>query len=309
MTSEVRGGPILKQVKARLRHIQDIYNQKQVTIIRFHPPEEERDPLKIAAHEAARFSTEHKVKTFGTLGCRVEQPVLDYQITLTAFRTLLTEAIDNSIGVIVQNPMPPELKKLVQRQIPYLKDLDGMRLDNPYFRTSATSETIFRLVESFAQKTDTVAVIGAGGFVGAGVVKLLKEAGIETIELDLGDDNTRTRKANIVVSATGQPNLLDERHIIPEHRLVVDAGFVPEEGKPIRGDVNRSTYGIPQYLTPVPGGVGPLQMATLLERLVSQENEIEIEYWIYPGPEADVGKRMSQEQAQTEIELEDELER
>ncbi|PZD70620.1 Bifunctional protein FolD protein [Acaryochloris thomasi RCC1774] len=288
MTSKVNGSSILKQVKSRLAEFQNICNQEQVTIIRFLPPETEQDPIELAKYEAARFSTEHKAKTFSALGCQVKQPILDSLTTPDVFRNLLIEANANSVGLIVQNPIPDDLKKLLP-QISFEKDIDGMRSDNPYFPTSATSETIYRLVESFAQEGDTVAVVGAGGYVGEGVVKLLKEAGIDTIEIEIGDDETQTRKANIVVSATGTPELLDEQHIIPEHRLVVDAGFIPGEGKP-RGDVSRSAYDIPQHLTPVPGGVGPFQMATLLERLVSQVSGREIEPWVYPAPEPALDK-------------------
>jgi methylenetetrahydrofolate dehydrogenase (NADP+)/methenyltetrahydrofolate cyclohydrolase len=59
-----------------------------------------------------------------------------------------------------------------------------------------------------------------------------------------------------------------------------------EDGS-IKGDVNRSAYDIPQYLTPVPGGVGPLQMATLLERLVKVTLDLELEPWTLRVPEID----------------------
>ncbi len=86
-----------------------------------------------------------------------------------------------------------------------------------------------------------------------------------------------------MVSATGVQELLDERHLLPKHRLVVDAGFVPTSEQQILGDVKRSAYNIPQNLTPVPGGVGPLQMATLLERLVTVATGRDIEKWTYRG--------------------------
>ena len=287
MVDEVRGGVILKEVKEKLKSFQKDHAQKQVAIVRFNPPAKEKRPTQLAKYEAARFSTEHKVKTFEFLGCQLVQPILDFSIPPDEFVSLLKQLNEDpkTIGIIVQNPYSDRLTPALD-QIDFEKDIDGMRRDNPLFRTSATSETIYRLVESFAQESDTVAVLGAKGFVGRGVVKLLKETGIDTIELDKGDDKSQVHQANIVVSATGDPELLDERHIIPEHRLVVDAGFIPGEGKP-RGDVSRSAYNIPQHLTPVPGGVGPFQMATLLERLVSQVSEQQIEPWVYPGPEVE----------------------
>lgn len=283
MANEIKGGKALKQSKDRLAFYQEFGSKQQVTIIRFSPPEGDQDLIQLAKYEAARYSTEHKVKTFTSLGCEVIQHQLDYYISPNQFQAILKQVNDSSVGVIVQNPFPERLQSSL-RLISFEKDLDGMRPNNPYFSVSATSETIFRLVEPFVQGNDVVAVVGAQGFVGSGVTKLLQEAGINTLALDAGDDLTQTRRANLVVSATGVPELLDERHIIPAHRLVVDAGFIPLADSPILGDVNRSAYDIPQNITPVPGGVGPFQMATLMERLVVQVTGQQIERWQYPLP-------------------------
>lgn len=286
---EVLGKVVLPLVKERCEAFRNDCTGKEIKIIRF-APEQDVSQIELAKYEAARFSTESKIKTFQHLGCIVEAPLLPATTTKGDFKELISkfDQDPNVVGIIVQNPIPIRLESSLSR-ISYSKDLDGMQSDNPYFQASATSETIFRLVQSFAHSNDTVAVVGARGFVGSGVVQLLREEGINTLELDAGDDLLRTRNANIVVSATGVPELLNEQHIIPEHRLVVDAGFIPGEGKP-RGDVNRSAYDIPQHLTPVPGGVGPFQMATLLERLVSQVSDRQIEPWVYPAPEIDLEK-------------------
>lgn len=280
----LKGGPNLKETKDRLRPFSSSFTGQQITIIRFKPPSKVKDPIKLASYEAARFSTEHKVKTFAFLGCNVKDLYLDYSISGDEFRELLAEANNTSVGVIVQNPFPKDFKKELSA-ISYEKDIDGLRENNPFFPVSATSETIFRLVEPFVQDNDVVAVVGAKGFVGGGVSKLLKERGITTLDLDYGDDLAQTRKANIVVSATGVPELMDERHIIPEHRLVVDAGFIPLADSKILGDVNRSAYDIPQNIAPVPGGVGPFQMATLMERLVAVTCDREFEPWTIQAPE------------------------
>lgn len=283
MSSEIKGGKILKQAKDQLGFYQAFGSSQQITIIRFSPPEGELDPIQLAKYEAARFSTEHKVKTFTALGCKVNQHYLDYYTSPNQFQAILKQANDDSVGIIVQNPFADRLQSSL-KLIDFEKDLDGMRGDNPYFFVSATSETIFRIVEPFVQENDVVAVVGARGFVGGGVVKLLEEQGINTLGLDYGDDLLQTRNANIVVSATGVPELIDERHITPEHRLVVDSGFVPLADSQILGDVNRSAYDIPQNITPVPGGVGPFQMATLMERLVTQVTGKDIEPWQCPIP-------------------------
>jgi hypothetical protein len=78
---------------------------------------------------------------------------------------------------------------------------------------------------------------------------------------------------------------LDERHIKPSHKLVIDCtfaidGLTLDEKPNIKGDVARSAYDIPQFITPVPGGIGPMEMAVLLERFIIQEfPSLQIEPW------------------------------
>jgi hypothetical protein len=77
--------------------------------------------------------------------------------------------------------------------------------------------------------------------------------------------------ADVVITATGYPELLTERHLLPQHRLVIDCGYVPmlEDGKIKRkGDIDRNAVHIPQHYTPVPGGTGPMEMIILGERAI-----------------------------------------
>ncbi|WP_146242475.1 tetrahydrofolate dehydrogenase/cyclohydrolase catalytic domain-containing protein, partial [Acaryochloris thomasi] len=176
---EVRGREILPSVKERCEVYRSNLADKNIKIVRFAPGINEHIDM-LPQYEAARYSTESKIKTFQHLNCNVESLLLPQETSVKEFNRLLTQlnSNPNTVGIIVQNPVPKDLRDSFDL-IGFEKDLDGMRTDNPYFSTSATSETIYRLVESFAQEGDTVAVVGARGFVGRGVVKLLKEAGIE----------------------------------------------------------------------------------------------------------------------------------
>jgi methylenetetrahydrofolate dehydrogenase (NADP+) / methenyltetrahydrofolate cyclohydrolase len=281
---QVQGKQILSESKQRAQSFIPLLDGKKVTIVRFEPPND-IDEVIWAKHEAARYSTEAKQRTFESMGCHVDVRLLSSQTTLRAFEAVLVESnLDsNVLGVIVQNPIPLDLQGSLALLSPE-KDLDGMNPGHPFFRVSATSETIFRLLYAFADRESPVAVVGARGFVGAGVVQLLRQAQIPCIPLDMGDDLLKTNDASIIVSATGVAEILDERHINSEHRLVVDAGFVPTSHRGILGDVNRSAYDLPQSISPVPGGIGSMQMATLLERAI-QVLGGRIEPWTFVTPE------------------------
>ena len=276
--NKINGRPIVKIVKARCEPHKDYFAVKKVIIFRFAPPPFQKDGLELAKYKAATTSTEQKIKTFQFLGCEVESPYLSSSTTKKEFANLIATASSSSniIGIIVQNPIPLQLQEILER-LPASLDLDGVTPNHPLFLAPATSEAIARLVQSFATPESLVAVVGGKGFVGSGVIRLLSESRINCLTLDYGDDLTRTLSADIVVSATGVPELLDERHLKPEHKLVVDSGFIPLNDA-ILGDVKRSAYSIPQNLTPVPGGVGPLQMAVLLERIIENAG-LTIEKW------------------------------
>ncbi len=279
--NQIIGRNILREVKAKCEPFKEEFSNKKINIIRFAPPPDETNNITLAKYEAARYSTEHKVKTFKFMNCQVDSQLWRDDTTAKEFEDIISAAnLDlNTIGVIVQNPVPPNLKEILELIRPE-KDLDGLQENHPLFSASATSETIARLVKSFASKDSVVAVVGGKGFVGRGVIKLLNLEKINCLSLDVGDNLLKTLQADIIVSATGVNELLDERHIRPYHQLVVDAGFIPLHNK-IFGDVKQSAYEIPKNLTPVPGGVGPLQMATLLERLIKVATNRSIEPWIY----------------------------
>lgn len=111
------------------------------------------------------------------------------------------------------------------------------------------------------------------------MVRLLKAQDRLVTELDAGDDLRRVADADIVISTAGSPHLLTRDHLGERHRLVVDAGFSPRGDRVVFGDVHPNAVTIPQYLTPVPGGVGPVEMAVLMERLVRQEVDLGLAAW------------------------------
>ncbi|PSB00388.1 bifunctional 5,10-methylenetetrahydrofolate dehydrogenase/5,10-methenyltetrahydrofolate cyclohydrolase [Merismopedia glauca] len=281
MTEQILGGKILKGVKDRCQPYSSYFQGKLITIVMFQPPEELTDAKILGQYRAAVTSTNQKVKTFEFLGCEVKSFTLPGNTEPERFGDILKGAANNrnSLAIIVQNPIPGSKLKLELGNIPPRLDIDGINENRGLFKASATSESIARLAQSFAIQGSKVAVVGAGGFVGRGVVRLLEDSQIQCLKIDMGDDLLRTHEADIVVSCTGEAELLDKRHILPSHRLVVDSGFIPQADGSIKGDVNRSAYDIPQYLTPVPGGVGPMQMATLLERIVELTQEQSPQKW------------------------------
>lgn len=294
--TKIYGGKVLKQVKEKLQSFKEQLEEKnsKVAIIQFSPPEGLSDTssqqttsskLTLSRYKAADASSRAKRKTFNSLGISTSYDLLPWENSEDDFIELLTDLGEAKevAGIIVQYPMPRYCKDNLWR-IPPDKDVDSLTENSEYPSLPATSEAITRVVEAFAEDDSLVAVVGARGFVGRGVVGTLEEKGIRVMGLDAQDlgfteeDLLQVQDADIVVSATGQPETLDERHLLPSHRLVVDCGFSPIEDE-IYGDVKKSAYSIPQCITPVPGGTGPMEMAILAERIVERELDIELEPW------------------------------
>ena len=287
MSERIYGAQIIKVVKQRCEPHQQFFAEKLVTIVLFKPPADLTDGQMLGQYQAAVTSTNQKVKTFGFLGCEVNRYELTADVKIQQFRDLIISAArnPNSVGIIVQNPIPDYDLAVELEKIPPDLDIDGIN-ETSIFKASATSEAISRLVSGFTESGDRVAVVGSMGFVGKGVVKLLGEENIQLIELDRRKGDTKSQikqgvlDADLVVTATGKVNLIKPDYLKPEHKLVIDAAFIPQEDGTILGDISKEAYDIPRYLTPVPGGVGPTQMAVLLERIMKVA-EIEIQPWDY----------------------------
>ncbi|MFD4552264.1 hypothetical protein [Streptomyces sp. NPDC058466] len=155
--------------------------------------------------EASRISAEQKVRAFSHLGFAVDHVVLPDTVSAAEFADRCN-ADPATRAVIVQFPPPARLVPLVQRLDP-AKDIDGLLGRRSLQRACATADGISRIVAPFAEGAG-VAVVGARGFVGSGVMRLLADRGITPLPLDQGDDLRRAADADVVVSTAGSAHLL-----------------------------------------------------------------------------------------------------
>ncbi|MDI6602691.1 MAG: bifunctional 5,10-methylenetetrahydrofolate dehydrogenase/5,10-methenyltetrahydrofolate cyclohydrolase [Patescibacteria group bacterium] len=190
----------------------------------------------------------------------------------------VVENPDNS-GVIIQLPLP---KKFPPEEflnlIPEGKDIDVLSeksLGKFYQGTlrilPPTVQGILYLFKNYkiSLLEKNVVIVGAGRLVGFPLaIQLLKEK----ITVSVLNEFTRntpffTKKADILVSAVGWPNLI-KGNLVKKGVIVIDAGTIMKKGKLV-GDVDfKSVSKKASYITPVPGGVGPMTTACLLKNLV-----------------------------------------
>ena len=199
-------------------------------------------------------------------------------------------------GIIVQMPVPEGiLARDVQKEIAASKDVEGVSRENigalvhgdrrlPPCTPAAVMELLNETHVALEGKR--VCVVGHSEIVGRPLSLLLLDRNATTTVCHKFTDNlaSHTREADILVSATGVPELISADMVKPG-AVVIDVGFstVPEldghgnplvddAGKPrsrVCGDVQfDAVKEVAAWITPVPGGVGPLTTATLMRNTV-----------------------------------------
>ena len=179
-------------------------------------------------------------------------------------------------GILVQLPLPAHIdpQTIIERIDP-LKDVDGfhpynigrLALRAPVLR-SCTPRGVMRLLESTgtAVRGLHAVVVGASNHVGRPMALELLLAGctVTTCHRFTRDLDAHVANGDIVVVAVGKPALVKGAWIKPG-AIVIDVGFNRLPGQPPVGDVDFATARERAgWITPVPGGVGPMTVATLL---------------------------------------------
>jgi methylenetetrahydrofolate dehydrogenase (NADP+)/methenyltetrahydrofolate cyclohydrolase len=186
-------------------------------------------------------------------------------------------------GYMIQLPLPEHINtNLVLDSIAPQKDVDGLTPTNlgKLFQKDkssippATPLGIMKLLEAYNIKTfgKNVVILGASNIVGTPLAAMMleKNATVTLCNSHTVDIQNITKNADILISATGNP-LLIKKHFLKDDCVVVDVGSNkhPETGKLV-GDVDwQDVQGVPSYITPVPGGVGPMTIACLMLNLMN----------------------------------------
>ncbi len=182
-------------------------------------------------------------------------------------------------GLIVQLPLPEWYSRdAILDAIDGRVDVDCLtraNLELFYAGKSAllppTPAAVLAVLDSVLDPgaTPHCVVIGQGELVGRPVTYLLKARGWDVVEVttETSYPAQRSSQADVIITATGKPGLLT-RDWVKQGAIVIDAGTAENAGS-IVGDVDSDTVAsIASFLSPTPGGVGPVTIAKLLENVV-----------------------------------------
>ena len=180
-------------------------------------------------------------------------------------------------GILVQLPLPPHMDshRVIETIAPE-KDVDGFHISNagllmtgtPLFRP-CTPYGVMKLLEKsgVALRGAEAVVIGASNIVGKPQAMLLLQAGatVTLCNSKTRDLAAHCRRADILVVAVGRPNMVTGDMIKPG-AVVIDVGINRLPNGKLCGDVDfESAREVAGFITPVPGGVGPMTITMLLQ--------------------------------------------
>lgn len=172
-------------------------------------------------------------------------------------------------GIILQLPiLEKEKTDELCNLIAPTKDVDGLGIKAKY--DSATATAILWLLAGYDIKLENkkIAIVGRGKLVGAPLYKIFTASNYDVTLFHRGDDLTKLKQFDIIISATGVPGLISSDFISPGATLI-DAGTASEDGV-IKGDFTPELYTRKDLaaITPVVGGVGPLTITCLFDHLL-----------------------------------------
>lgn len=215
--------------------------------------------------------------------------ILNYELGITNHELLQTikKLNDDPLvhGIIVQRPLPPHINNNeINLATDPKKDIDAFREDAPYDMPLAAA-VIKILEEIYTQnlklKTNTsdfiswlkskqITVIGKGQTGGGPVITKLKKLGVEPNIIDSKTTHAEkiTEHADIIISTVGNKNVNLPQTLKKNVIMVIVGMYRGTDGK-LHGDYEKDVLeNIASFYTPVPGGVGPVNVAMLLTNLV-----------------------------------------
>lgn len=188
---------------------------------------------------------------------------------------------DDVNGILVQLPLPKQISddKIIMAIDPK-KDVDGfhpvsvgnLSIGNPGF-ISCTPYGIMELLKRYEVPLEgkNCVIVGRSNIVGKPIsMLLLRENGTVTICHSRTKDLKGVCKdADLLVAAIGRPKMITSE-FVKEGAVVIDVGINRLEDGTLCGDVDfEDVKGLASYITPVPGGVGPMTIAMLMNNVVS----------------------------------------
>lgn len=238
--------------------------------------------ILVGEDPASQVYVRNKIKACEEVGVKSFSYHLPAETTEQQFVSLIDELVasDNVHGILVQLPLPKHLnERAVLAHIPPAKDVDGFCAENvgnlAMNRTTIVACTPFgvmKMLEKYGidPKGKNAVVLGRSNIVGKPMAMLLLNADATVTVCHSKTKNLKEicAAADILVVAIGRAKFVTA-DMVKEGAVVIDVGMDRDENGKLCGDVDfEHVKDKASYITPVPGGVGPMTITMLLYNTV-----------------------------------------
>lgn len=238
--------------------------------------------IMVGDDKASQIYVRNKNKVCEEIGIEFEEYLLESNIEQKVLIDLIKKLNqDNNIhGILLQSPISNHLdiNEAFQTIAPE-KDVDGfnpmnigkLSLNQDTF-VSCTPYGIMKMFEAYDIDLEgkNVTILGRSNIVGKPLIQccLNKNATVTVCHSKTKNLKQHTLNADVVISAIGKSKFVTEDMIKPG-AVVIDVGINRDDNGNITGDVDfESVYNKASYVTPVPGGVGPMTIAMLMNNVI-----------------------------------------
>lgn len=243
--------------------------------------------ITVGNNSASSVYVKNKSKACENAGIDFEEFFLPEETTEDELVELIEKLNQDKLvhGILLQSPVPKHINiNRAFETISPSKDVDGFNAINVGNLTigrdcfvSCTPWGVMRMLEEYNIDVTgkTAVVIGRSNIVGKPMLQCLlsKDATVTICHSKTKDLEEVVSRADIVIAAIGKPNFVTGK-MIKDGAVVIDVGINRLENGKLCGDVNyEEAFPKASYITPVPGGVGPMTVAMLLENVVKAAEE------------------------------------
>jgi len=274
----ISGIELRNEIVEKLKKEIEILKQKNIT--------PKLTIIQIGNVEASNTYVRNKIKLSEKVGSITDLVKLPEETTQEELLSLIRKLNnDNSVhGILLQLPIPKHIdENSVLEQIDPNKDVDCFHISNVGKVWTARKDNIvikpctpagvIELIKrtGISMEGKNVVIVGRSNIVGKPLAALcLIENAIVTIAHSKAKDlKSLCKEADILIAAVGRAKMFNHEYV-KENQIVIDVGINVDENGKLCGDVDfEDVKEIVGYITPVPGGVGPMTVTMLLANLVS----------------------------------------
>ena len=245
--------------------------------------------ILVGDDKASKVYVKNKNKACEDVGIEFEEHILEAEITQKQLIDLIEELNNRKDinGILLQSPIPAHLDiNEAFRKIAPEKDVDGfnpvnvgkLSLNQDTF-VSCTPYGIMKMFEEYKIDLEgkDVVIIGRSNIVGKPLIQccLNKNATVTVCHSRTKNLKEHVKRADVVIAAIGKSKFITE-DMIKEGAVVIDVGINRGEDGKLTGDVDfENVEKKASYITPVPGGVGPMTIAMLMNNVIkATQNQI-----------------------------------